>query len=180
MSADRAEAAFWAAFIRNRNVDVSSAEDGAVSVAGGYALFVRGTYTHTALAVGSTRALREDDLAVLHAFYGGRKHPVRIEVREETFERDRPLLEAAGYELSDAKTGLFETTAIPENGAAKVVAKPVSDRAAWVRLVTRAFAENGEPDEDSRRSATLSAAAAHGTFIAQVDGVAAGADAVTT
>jgi GNAT superfamily N-acetyltransferase len=58
------------------------------------------------------------------------------------------------------------------------VARAVQDRAAWVRLVGRAFAEGRTPDEETRRSHELSAAAAHGLFVAEVGGVPAGAGAV--
>jgi GNAT superfamily N-acetyltransferase len=173
---DRAVAAFWAAFIRNRNVDLASADDGAVSVAGGYALFVSGTYNQKALAVGSTRPLRADDLEVLQAFYGARKQPPRLELRDDTLERDRSLLEAAGYETLDERFGLYETLSIPEANS-HIAVRSIDDRAAWVRLVTRAFPE-GPDDDESRRSAAFCAAAAHAVFIAEVDGVPAGGGAV--
>jgi len=106
-----------------------------------------------------------------------RRHPPRLELRDDVLERDRAVLEAAGYEASDGKLGLYETTAVPEPNP-KITVRAVNDRAGWVKLVTRAFAQGHEPDDESRRSATISAAAAHGLFIAEVDGVPAGAGAV--
>ena len=178
MNADRAEASFWAAFLRNRNVDLGTAEDGAVAVAGGYAIAIVGTYGQVALAIGSTRPLTADDLGVLEAFYRRRALPVRIEVRQDVLERDRALLDEHGYELAEIRFGLFETSAIPEASPTGVVVRLAPNRAAWVRLVTRAFAEGGEPDAESRRSAEVTAAAASRLFVAEVDGVAAGGGAV--
>jgi GNAT superfamily N-acetyltransferase len=178
MNADRAEASFWAAFVRNRNVDLGTADDGAVAVAGGYALAIAGTYGQVALAIGSTRPLTADDLDVLDAFYRRRDLPVRIEVRQEVLDRDRALLDAHGFEVADIRFGLFETDAVPEASSAAVVVRPAANRAAWVRLVTRAFAEGREPDAESRRSAEVTAAAASRLFVAEVGGVAAGGGAV--
>jgi ribosomal protein S18 acetylase RimI-like enzyme len=178
MNADRLEAAFWAAFLRNRNVEATTAGDGAVAVAGGYALCVMGTYHQVALAVGSTRALREDDLAVLEAFYGRRDRPVRLEVREDVLERDRELFQAAGYDVADAGLALLETTNVPDEPRSQITVRSTGDRAAWVRLVTRAFGEGHPPGDEHRRSAEISAAAASRLFVADIDGVAAGAGAV--
>ncbi len=44
MNAARAEAAFWSAFLRNRNVDAGTSADGALPVAGGFALCLAGTF----------------------------------------------------------------------------------------------------------------------------------------
>jgi GNAT superfamily N-acetyltransferase len=178
MNADRAEASFWAAYLRNRNVDLGSAEDGAVPVAGGYALYATGTYTQVALAVGSTRPLTEDDATVLEGFYGRRALPVRLEVREEVLSRDRALLDAHGYVEGDIRFGMYESSRLPEDGPAGVTVRPANNRAAWVRLVTRAFADGHDPEEESRRSAELSAAAASRLYVAEVDGVPAGGGAV--
>jgi GNAT superfamily N-acetyltransferase len=178
MNADRAEAAFWAGFLRNRNVEATTAGDGAVAVAGGYALCVMGTYHQVALAIGASRALRDDDLTVLQAFYGRRGLPVRLEVRADVLERDRELFERAAYDLADARFALLETAAIPEEATSPIKVRPIGDRAAWVRLVTRAFAEGEPPDDEHRRSAEISAAAASRLFVAEIEGVAAGAGAV--
>jgi GNAT superfamily N-acetyltransferase len=178
MNADRAEAAFWAAFLRNRNVEAATAGDGAVAVAGGYALCVVGTYHQVALAIGSTRALRSDDLAVLQAFYSRRGLPVRLEVRDEVLERDRELFDTEGYAIADARFSLLETGAVPDQPGSQIKVRPSGDRAAWVRLVTRAFAEGHPPDDELRRSAEISAAAATRLFVAELEGAAAGAGAV--
>jgi GNAT superfamily N-acetyltransferase len=179
MNADRAEAQFWAAFLRNRNVDAGTADDGAVAVAGGYAIYVRDTYYQLAFGLGTARPLRADDLTAVADFYGRRDASPRLELDDEIYVRDRPFLEEAGFEVATLTLARYETITPPEpppNGA--VVTRAVGDRAAWVRLVGRAFAEGGEPDEIARRSHELSAAAAHGLFVAEVGGVPAGAGAV--
>jgi ribosomal protein S18 acetylase RimI-like enzyme len=178
VNADRAEAAFWAAFLRNRNVEATTAGDGAVAVAGGYALCVMGTYHQIALAIGATRALRDDDLAVLQAFYGRRGLPVRLEVREDVLERDLELFKGADFEIAGDRLALLEASAIPDEPSSPIRVRSIGDRAAWVRLVTRAFAEDHSPDDEHRRSAEISAAAATRLFVAEIDGVPAGAGAV--
>jgi GNAT superfamily N-acetyltransferase len=178
MIADRAEASFWAAFLRNRNVDLGSADDGAIAVAGGYALYARGTYNQVALAIGSTRPLDAGDLAALEAFYERRGAPVRLELRETALERDHALFEQAGYDVAEIRFGFFETAAVPAEPPATVAVRPARHRADWLRVVTRAVAEGGRPDEEHLRSAEVAAAAATGLFIAELDGVAAGAGAV--
>ncbi|HEY0394821.1 MAG TPA: GNAT family N-acetyltransferase [Candidatus Elarobacter sp.] len=178
MIPDRAEAAFWAAYLRNRNVDAGSADDGAVAVAGGYAIYVKGSKHQVAYAVGSTRALREDDLDVLAGFYGRRSSAVRLELRDEAYERDRELLEAAGFVAEAPRLGLYEAALPPPDGTPGIVAHPASDRAGWIRLLVRAAAPDGAPDDALRRSVEVCAAAAHGLFVAEVDGVPAGGGAV--
>jgi ribosomal protein S18 acetylase RimI-like enzyme len=178
MNADQAEAAFWAAFLRNRNVDVASADDGAVAVAGGYALYASGAYQQVALAVGSSRPLDEDDLAVLAAFYGERGRPVRIEVREQALERDRPLLERARFAFGDGALRFFERPVDGRSEAPDVLVRRTSDHSEWLRIVTTAFADGETADEESRRSLELSASASAALFVAEVDGVAAGGAAL--
>ena len=95
--AERAEAAFWAAFLRNRNVDAGTAGDGAVSVAGGYALCVVGTMLTHALGAGSTRPLRADDCEVVEGFYAARGLPAAFELDEAALVRDEALLRERGY-----------------------------------------------------------------------------------
>ena len=58
MIPDRVAALLWAAFLRNRNVDAGTAGDGAIPVAGGYAIYVAGTHLDHALGAGTTRPLR--------------------------------------------------------------------------------------------------------------------------
>ena len=99
-------------------------------------------------------------------------------MREEALERDRPLLEREGYEAADGTLAFFEQ-AVGANGATPDIAvRRTTDRGAWVRLVTTAFAEGGVPDETSRRSADLCAAAAASLFVAEIDGAAAGGAAL--
>ncbi|HEY0392859.1 MAG TPA: GNAT family N-acetyltransferase [Candidatus Elarobacter sp.] len=179
MIPDRAEAAFWAGYLRNRNVDAGTADDGAVAVAGGYAIYVKGSCHQVAHAVGSVRPLRDDDLGVLEGFYRRRGSPVRLELRDDVLDRDRALLERAGYQPAAEALGLYETANIPAAPDGAVTVRQTTDRAGWVRLVSRAFAGAGgaEAHDASRRSAEVCAAAAHGLFVAEVGGVPAGAGA---
>ncbi len=177
MNADRAEAAFWAGFLRNRNVEAGSAADGAVAVAGGYAISVAGTRYQMALAVGSTRALTADDLEVLAAFYGLRGVPTRIELREEALERDRPLLERTGYSVEDGAIAVLEAPAGPQPVNGAIAVRVTADRGAWTALAAAAFGEGAAPAEQ-RRSAEIAAAAASAVFVAEIDGVPAGVGAL--
>ena len=174
--ADRVEAAFWAGFLRNRNVEAGTADDGAVPVAGGYAISVAGSLYQMALAIGSTRAVTAEDLTVLAAFYGERGAPVRIELREETLARDGTLLQASGYVADEARITLLEAPAAPVavDGAFRV--QPTGDVATWVSLTSGCFAD--EPAAVHVRSAQVGAAAAAALFVAEVDGVPAGGGAV--
>ena len=176
MNAEQAEAAFWAAFLRNRNVDATNALDGAMAVAGGYAVYAAGTYTRIAMAIGSARPVTDDDLAAVDAFYGARGCPPRVEVTDDVFARDARAFERFGYEPADLRLAFYETTGLPD--APEVAVRPTNDRGRWARLSACAFAEGGTPDEVSLRSADLSAAAATALFIAEIDGAPAGAGAV--
>jgi [ribosomal protein S18]-alanine N-acetyltransferase len=175
--ADRAEAAFWATYLRNRNVDVATANDGAASVAGGYAIYAAGSALGTALAVGSTHALTDDDVAVLDAFYGRRGAPVRVEMRESSVERDRALLDRHGFTREHAAYAIYETTGMPD-GDDDVAVHAERDRSSWVRLVATAFADGAAPDPVRVRSIELCAAAAANVFIAHAGGVPAGGGAL--
>lgn len=114
----------------------------------------------------------------MRAFYGRRGLPARLELREEVLERDRAVLEAAGFEEADLTLNLYEAAALAGTPSPHVAVKQTTDRAAWVRLATRAFADGAEPDEQSRQTAIFSAAGAQGLFIAEIDGAPAGAGAV--
>jgi GNAT superfamily N-acetyltransferase len=179
MNADRAEAQFWAAFLRNRNVDAGTADDGAVAVAGGYAIYVKETFYQLAFGLGTARPLSAEDLGVVGEFYGSRGARPRLELEDEIYARDRAVLDEAGFELATLTLARYELSAPLEALPDRAVAvRAMTDRTAWVRLVGRAFAEGGEPDETARRSHDLSAAAADGLFVAEVGGVPAGAGAV--
>jgi len=178
MSADRAEAAFWAAFLRNRNVDDVTAGDGAVALAGGYALCAARSHHQVALAAGSTRALSADDLAVLEAFYRARGLPARLELREDALERDRSVLEHAGFTIAPEAYVFYESDGTPEPRGDGIAVRAAGDRTAWARLVTSAFAGSHDDDADTPRSIELAAAAAAAVFIADVDGVPAGGAAL--
>ncbi len=137
--ADRAEAAFWATYLRNRNVDVATAHDGAVAVAGGYAVCARATTRPVAFAVGSSRPLTDDDVAVLDAFYRSRGVPVRVEMRETAIERDRALLDRHGFALEDERSRSTKRLArrTATSPGAGIAVRLERDRASWVRLCAR-------------------------------------------
>lgn len=182
MNGARAEAAFWSAFLRNRNVDAGTASDGALPVAGGFALCQAGTFLELGLGVGTTRPLRADDLSVLVEFYGGRGLPARLELDEAVLARDRSLLEAGGFgaegkELSLLEAPLAGATAEPPKG---IAVRAVSDRRAWAELALRGLEDGlaAGDRERGRRSVRATAAAAHGLFVATLGGAEAGAGAL--
>lgn len=182
MNAARAEAAFWSAFLRNRNVDAGTSADGAVPVAGGFALCQAGTFLELGLGVGTTRPLRPDDLAVLSEFYGRRGLPARLELDEAVLARDRSLLEASGFVDEGTERTLFELPVLgggPHDGAG-VAVRSTTDRRAWTELAVRGCADQvGEADRERlRRSLQTAAAAAQGLFVASLDGADAGAGAL--
>jgi GNAT superfamily N-acetyltransferase len=178
MNAERAEAAFWAAFLRNRNVDAGSAGDGAVAVAGGYALCVPGTMLEHAVGAGSTRPLRADDFEVVEAFYAVRNLPARFELTADVRARDGALLLERGYVDEHSVLAQLEgpvVAAPPAAGAISV--RTTTDRRAWGDLVIRAG--DAYPDQERiRRTAPISAAAAHVLVIASFEGHDAGAAAL--
>jgi GNAT superfamily N-acetyltransferase len=178
MSAGTAEAAFWAAFLRNRNVEAATAGDGAVAVAGGYALFVAGTLIDYAVGAGSARPLRDDDLTVAESFYAARGAPARFEVEASVLERDAALLSARGYaEFGPTLAGL-EATIGPPAAPGGIPVRTTTDRARWADLVARAAADTLADSGLLLRTAAVNAAAAHALVIATVDGNDAGAAAL--
>ena len=179
----RSEAAFWSTFLRNRNVDAGTAADGAVAVAGGYALCLLGTFLEHGVAIGSTRPLRPDDLEVVRAFYARRSLPPRLELDEDVLERDRAVLMSAGYTTDDlVLTVLAAPTEanVRAPGAESIHVRPVTNRRAWSDLVFRGFEDSLPPTEHGRlrRAAESSAGAAHGLFVAAIDGIDVGGGAV--
>ena len=177
---DRA-AAFWAAFLRNRNVDAGTAGDGAIPVAGGYAIYVTGTRFDFALGAGSTRALRADDLAVVEEFYAARAHPARFELDEAVLVRDGALLRDRGYAEEDCTLAVLEGPVGAAPAAGPVSVRTTTNRRAWAELAVRAFHEQAADLADLtvlRRTLQTSAAAAHVLVVATVDGDDAGAAAL--
>jgi GNAT superfamily N-acetyltransferase len=180
----RSEAAFWSTFLRNRNVDAGTAADGAVAVAGGYALCLVGTFLEHGVAIGSTRPVRPDDLAVLRAFYARRGLPPRLELDQDVLERDRPVLTSAGYLLDELVLTVLSAPTAPSSGTGTgtdgVLVRLVTNRRAWSELVMRGFKDTLPESEHERlrRATESSAAAAHGLFVAAIDGVDVGGGAV--
>jgi GNAT superfamily N-acetyltransferase len=178
MNPDRAEAQLWAAFLRNRNVDAGTAGDGAVPVAGGYAIYVSGTLFDFAMGAGSTRALRADDLAVVEEFYGARTHPARLELDETVLARDRALLRDRGYTEEDESLAVLEGNIDAAAPAGAVSVRTTANRRAWTDLAMRAFAESPAAADVLRRTLQTAAAAAHVLVVASVDGADAGVGAL--
>ena len=172
MNADQAAAAFWAAFLRNRNVDASTARDGAIPVAGGYALCVTATLIRTAIGAGSARPLREDDCTVVERFYAARSLPARFELRDEVWARDGALLAARGYVDEGDPLAILEGP-VPAAASATidgVAVRTTRDRRGWVNLLAPAMAR---PEIDAvllRRTLECNAAAARTLVVASVDG----------
>ena len=181
MIPDRVDALLWAAFLRNRNVDAGTAGDGAIPVAGGYAIYVAGTYLDRALGAGTTRPLREDDLAVVEEFYAARARPARFELDETALARDGALLRKRDYQDEDLTLAVLEgaLSAAPPPPA-RVAVRTTTDRRAWAALAARAFADTDPDAEQLRRTLQVEAAAAHVLVIATVDGTEAGTGALST
>lgn len=184
MNVDRAEAAFWSTWIRNRNVDAGSADDGAVPVAGGFALCLTGTEIAYALGVGTTRPLRPDDCAVIREFYTHRGLTPSLALHETVLDRDGAIVREAGYVESEPPLAVLEapaasTRAVPDGQP--VAVRLTTDRRAWTELVVRALGDTSPPADPGRLRRTLhaTAAASSGLFIASIGGVDAGAAAAT-
>jgi GNAT superfamily N-acetyltransferase len=175
---DRAAALLWAAFLRNRNVDAGTAGDGAIPVAGGYAIYVSGTRFDFALGAGSTRALRDDDLTVVEEFYGARAHPARFELDEAVLARDGALLRDRGYAEESCTLAILEgpVVAAPPSGPTSV--RTTTNRRAWTDLAARAFEDESHDRAVLRRTLQTAAAAAHVLVIASLDGDDVGAAAL--
>ncbi|HYW53530.1 MAG TPA: hypothetical protein VE826_06145 [Dongiaceae bacterium] len=179
MNPDRAAAAFWAAFLRNRNVDGGTALDGAIPVAGGYAIYVAGTQLDYVFGAGTTRPLREDDLAVVEEFYAARAHPARFELDETVLARDGALLRERGYSSEDGTLAILEGPTLDgAPPAARIAVRTTTDRRAWTALAARAFADTASDADLLRRTLHVEAAAVQVLAIASVDGVDAGAGAL--
>lgn len=174
MNAGRAEAAFWAAFLRNRNVDAGTAGDGAVAVAGGFALCVLGTALDLAVGAGTLRPLRLDDCEVVESFYQVRALPARFELDEDVLRRDAPLLRERGYADDGTELAVLEAPvardAARDAARGRLAVRTTTDRRAWVDLVTRAAAESEPVLPVSLRTAQIDAAAAQVLVVATIDG----------
>ena len=175
---DRAAALFWAAFLRNRNVDAGTAGDGAIPVAGGYAIYVSGTRFDFALGAGSTRALRDDDLTVIEEFYAARAHSARLELDEAVLARDGALLRGRGYAEEDCTLAILEVPVVAPPPPGPITVRTTTNRRAWTDLAARAFDEQPADLAVTRRTLQTAAAAAHVLVIASLDGDDAGAAAL--
>jgi GNAT superfamily N-acetyltransferase len=174
MIPDRVEAALWAAYLRNRNVDAGTAGDGAIPVAGGYAIYVADSMLDFAVAAGSTRPLREDDLAVVEEFYRARAHPGRFELDETVLERDGDVLRGRGYVVEDLTLAILEGPTLAAAPPSPIAVRTTTNRRGWTDLATLAFADGAPPGDALRHTLEASAAFAHVLCVASVDGQDAG------
>jgi GNAT superfamily N-acetyltransferase len=170
MIPDRVEAALWAAYLRNRNVDAGTAGDGAIPVAGGYAIYVADSMLDFAIGAGSTRPLREDDLTVVEEFYAARAHPARFELDEAVLGRDGELLRERGYAVEDLTLAILEGPTRPTASAGPVEVRTTTNRRAWTELATRAFADAVPEPRPLRHTLEASAALAQVLCIASING----------
>jgi GNAT superfamily N-acetyltransferase len=169
LSPDRAAAAFWAGYIRNRNVDERTAADGAVSVAGGYALYVAQTVFATVLGAGWERPLQAADLDVVEGFFGERGVGASFELSTECVARDRALLDERGYAIAATTDTIFERSVEkpqPEPGPVRI--RTTRDRREWASLLAVAMDEPG--DALLERSLNFVAGGASILTIAALDG----------
>ncbi len=178
MTPDRAAAQLWAAFLRNRNVDAGTAGDGAIPVAGGYALYAGGTRFDFAMGAGSTRALRDDDLAVIEEFYGARAHSARLELDELVLARDGALLRKRGYAEEDETLAMLQGPVGPAAPSEHIIVRTTANRRTWTDLAVRAFEDRTPDVAVLRKTLQTAAAAAHVLVVASVDGEDAGAAAL--
>lgn len=182
MNPDVVEAAFWAEYLRNRNVDAGSAGDGALSVAGGYALCVPGTLRAYAIGAGSTRPLRADDLLAVATFYAKRGLVAAYELADDVAARDRDVLEAAGltHDATRVRAVYSGSAAAPEEEPGSgIVMRTTNDRRAFIAILLRGFADEPQgADARLQRTLALQAAVAQTLVIASIDGEDAGAAAV--
>jgi GNAT superfamily N-acetyltransferase len=176
--AERAEAAFWAAFLRNRNVDAGTAGDGAVSVAGGYALYVAGTMLTLALGAGSTRPLRADDCEVVEGFYAARGLPAAFEFEETALLRDEALLRERGYADDPIELVALEAPVTVRAPVEGIAVRTTTDRRAWSELLERCIAEQIDDPGMLRRQSLLNASAGHVLAVASIRGEDVGVGAV--
>jgi GNAT superfamily N-acetyltransferase len=176
MNAGRAEAAFWAAFLHNRNVDAVTAGDGAVAVAGGYALFVGGTLIQRVVGAGSARALRPDDCQVVEEFYGARGAAAQFELDTDVLDRDQALFGGRGYADEGVSLAVLERSVTAGDSIGGIAVRRTDDRRAWADLLARTC--DDAPDQTMRQTLLANAAAAHALVVASIDGVEAGAAAL--
>ena len=176
--AERDEAAFWAAFLRNRNVDAGTAADGAVAVAGGYALCVAGTALTYAIGAGSTRPLRGDDFAVVEEFYGSRGLGATFELSAGALSDAAPWLHDRAYADDGVVLHVYEGAVARVEAPGEVAVRTTTDRRTFGDLLIRAAAEQVHDVGVLHRSASLNAAAAAALVIAAIDGVDVGVGAI--
>ena len=180
MSPDSAAAAFWAAYIRNRNVDERTADDGALPVGGGYALYVAGTAFDHVLGAGRERSLRSDDFAVVEEFYGARGMAPSFQLNTETAERDAALLAERGYRTDPGSTLVVYERPVPRPSPAAerpVAVRVTRDRRGWSTLLAQAQSD-GAPSDELERTLRFLAAGASVLTIASLDGRDVGGGAV--
>ena len=178
MTPDSAAAAFWAGYIRNRNVDERTAADGALPVAGGYALYVAGTRFDRVMGAGWERPLRPEDFDVVEEFYGTRGVVPSFELSTEAADRDAAVLAERGYRTDrDDMTVIYEAPVPPPGSETTIAVRSTRDRRAWEALLRIALSE-GTDDEQLGRTLHFLAAGASVLTIASLGGRDTGAGGI--
>lgn len=178
MSPDPAAAAFWAGYIRNRNVDERTAADGALPVAGGYALYVAGTQFDRVLGAGWDGPLQPDDFAVVEEFYAARGAPPSFELSRDAVERDATALAERDYRIDeDDASAIYEIAVPPPASEPAIAVRTTRNRRAWVALLELAF-NDGSDEAGLRRTLQFLAAGASILTIASLDGRDVGAGGI--
>ena len=167
MNPERAAAAFWAGYIRNRNVDERTASDGAVSVGGGYALYVAETDFRMVQGAGWERPLQASDCEVVESFYADRGTVPAFELGEDAAVRDAELLAQRGYTLDRPNDVIFERLVGSPQSDGAIAVRTTRDRKEWVSILMQAMGADHQP----RLEKTLQFAAAGASIltIASID-----------
>jgi GNAT superfamily N-acetyltransferase len=181
LRAERAEAAYWATYARNIPTTDDTRDTGAVPVAGGYAICLQGTALDYALGVGTTRALRADDLQIVDEFYGSRGLASRLELHPLAAERDAKLVARWGYRL-ERRVVMLEREIGPEPRASTphAVETLTGRKAEWIEVVSAGLADAVPFDERERlrRTTSVCASAASTLVGVRIDGRLAGGGAL--
>jgi hypothetical protein len=176
--AERAEAEFWAGYARNVTLTDENRFTGAIPVAGGFAICFQGTKNDYGLGVGSTRALRADDLRIVDEFYWARGLPSSLEVHPDVLERDGALLTSWGYRPVETVAVLEVDLGALPTAAPGITIEPMSGRRAeWIELVTSGFDDVSDA-QALRHAIHISAAAATELVGARIGGRLAGGGAL--
>lgn len=176
--ADRAEATLWAVYARNLNVGDDTRLTGAMAVAGGYALYIQGSFVTSAIGIGTTRALRADDLKLIDEFYALRGVLPRLDVHPAVLARDGALFEGSGYRQVSATALLERELDAIAPSATGAPAVEETDRRTFIEAVLSGSDGIDVDPAMLLRILNTNASAATALVAARVDGMLAGAGAL--